>query len=80
MATPAPRSANAALQTGMVEGTYKRIDRDRGGLVENATWSARRDLAPAFYGLHEAATKETPDGRLTTSLDTVSVPTQVFTV
>lgn len=80
MATPTPRSANAELRTGSIEGTYKRIDRDRGGVVENTTYVTRRDLAAALFGIHETPVKEMPDGRSTSTVDAVSAPTQVFTV
>jgi hypothetical protein len=45
MAYARTRSANAELNQGMIDGSYKQIIKDRGGDVELATWYARDELA-----------------------------------
>ncbi len=62
MAYPKSRSANAELNQGMIDGTYKQVARDRGGVIETTTYANRRDLADIFYGIHETPVKELPDG------------------
>ena len=60
MAFPRARSCNSALRTGMIDGTYKQIIKDRGGEPEIATGEARRDLSTGRFGIVEAERKETP--------------------
>jgi hypothetical protein len=56
------RSAIDKLNQGMIDGTYKQVNRDRGGEVEPTTYDARRDLDDLYFGIHEAEVKELPDG------------------
>jgi hypothetical protein len=46
---------------GMIDGTYKQVARDRGGVIDPCTLRARRDLDDVWYGIHEASVKELPD-------------------
>ncbi len=63
MARAQSRSCNAELAQGMaVDGKYKQVVTDRGGLVENGTWEHRKYLSTPLYGIVEADTKEAPDG------------------
>lgn len=55
-------SCNDELRLGAVDGTYKQVVKDRGGVVETATYLSRRDLSVAVYGITELADKELPDG------------------
>jgi hypothetical protein len=48
---------------GMVDGSYKQVIKDRGGVVEQGTWYQRDELSCVYYGLHEAPVMDTPDGR-----------------
>ncbi|WP_369042187.1 hypothetical protein [Streptomyces sp. Midd1] len=50
------------LDEGLTDGTYKKINRDRGGSVDPATYNARQDLADIWYGIHETPVKRRPDG------------------
>lgn len=61
MAYAKPRSAIDELNTGMIDGSYRQVVKDRGGDVEGATYAARRDLYDTWYGIHEADVKELPD-------------------
>lgn len=63
MAYAQPRSANRELEQGMVDGSYKQVIKDRGGVVEQATWYARDDLSCTYYGIHEAPVMDTPDAQ-----------------
>ena len=45
----------------MIDGTYKQVNRDRGGDIDPATYAARKDLTDVFYGVHEIPVKEMPD-------------------
>lgn len=56
------RSCNNELAQGMTDGKYKQVARDRGGVIEPCTLRSRRDLDDTWYGIHEAAVKELPDG------------------
>ena len=60
MSYPKTRSLNAELDQGSIDGTYKQVNPDRGGVVETATAEARRDLSPRLYGITEATEKELP--------------------
>lgn len=62
MAHAIPRSANADLHLGAVEGSYKTVIRARGGVVEGSTQRARADLDDTWYGIHEAPLKVSGDG------------------
>lgn len=62
MAYPRARSCNSEMERGMIDGTYKQINPNRGGaLVENNTASARRHLGPRLYGITEAPFQVLPD-------------------
>jgi hypothetical protein len=61
MAYPTARSCNSELETGMLDGTYKQVVKDRGGFVEPHTWNARKDAGVRIYGMVEKAEKELPD-------------------
>lgn len=74
MAYAPARSCNGELELGMVEGSYRLVNRDRGGVVEPTTYAARRDLHDAFHGIHEAPVMETPDGLKTVSPYAVRTP------
>lgn len=50
------------LAEGATDGTYRKIVRDRGGVVEDTTYQQRADLADVFYGLHETPVKNLGDG------------------
>ena len=74
MAYATPRSCNGDLELGMTDGSYRRIVKDRGGVVESTTWEARANLHDAYHGLHEAPTMHTPDGAHTHSPYYVATP------
>ena len=61
MAYPKPRSANDELNQGMIDGTYRQIVMNRGGVIDPATYATRRHLNDVWYGLHEVDVKEMPD-------------------
>jgi hypothetical protein len=56
---------NRDLELGMAEGEHRMIVKDRGGIVESATWEARRDLSDTYHGLHECPVMHTPDALTT---------------
>lgn len=56
------RSVNRELDEGMTDGTYKKVVQNRGGIVEAATWLARKNLSVKLYGVVEAPRKMLPDG------------------
>lgn len=60
MAYAPPRSMNAELRTGAVEGRYKQVVKDRGGFPERATYDERDDLHDMWYGIHEVEQKQAP--------------------
>lgn len=63
MAYAQPRSVNRELEQGMVDGRYKQVIKDRGGVVEQGTWYERDDLSWIYYGICEAPVMDTPDGQ-----------------
>lgn len=69
MAYPAHRSANRDMEQGMVDGRYKQVSPNRGGVVEQLTIQSRGDLCDTWYGFHECDRKMLPDG-LTASTPT----------
>ncbi|NIY68012.1 hypothetical protein SMALB_6090 [Streptomyces malaysiensis] len=62
------------INEGITDGTYKKVVRDRGGLVEATTYAARRDLDDHWFGIHEAAVKQLPDGRPARTPNFVATP------
>lgn len=74
MAYAQPRSANRELEQGMVDGAYKQVAKDRGGVVEALTPTNLGDLDWKFYGFHEASTMCTPDGQHMTPVYRVDIP------
>jgi hypothetical protein len=68
------RSAINELNQGMIDGTYKQVSRDRGGVIEPTTYAARADLSDVWYGIHECTPKELPDGLPAHTPTTVSTP------
>jgi hypothetical protein len=50
------------LCEGATDGSYKKIVRDRGGIVEQTAYEERRTLSDVFFGIHEARTKALGDG------------------
>ena len=59
------RTLGGELDEGLTDGTYKKINRDRGGVVDPATYGARQDLSDIWYGIHETPVKRRPDGPAT---------------
>lgn len=63
MAYPQPRSVNSELERGMVDGTYKQVNPNRGGyIVEGLTRMARSQMSIRLYGMVEAPVQALPDG------------------
>lgn len=61
MAYAPMRSMNAELNSGLTDGTYKKVVRDRGGCdIDAATQHSRRDLHDLYFGIHEAPVKQAP--------------------
>lgn len=56
------RSLTAELNEGLTDQKYKKINRDRGGVVEPTTYGERQDLNDVWYGMHETPVKRRPDG------------------
>jgi hypothetical protein len=63
MAYAPNRSANRELEQGSIDGKYKQVIKDRGGVPEQATWYQRDDLSCIYYGIHEAPVMDTPDAQ-----------------
>jgi hypothetical protein len=78
MAYAKTRSLQAELAQGEIDGSYKQINPDRGGVVETMTAEARRDLSPRLYGIAEAEEKELPtenrDVRTPYTVDGFDIP------
>lgn len=77
MAENRDRSMNAELIDGMVDGTYKRVIRNRSNYKDPDRRLERADKIALFhgtggYGVAEAPEKRTPDGRF--SVDVGFVP------
>lgn len=66
MADTINRSMTDELSQGMVDGSRKRANPDRGGVEEDATSAARADLARDIYDYESddsyPSTVELPDG------------------
>lgn len=56
------RPLGGELNQGLTDGTYKTINRDRGGVVEPTTYAVRSDWNDVWFGIHEAAVKHRPEG------------------
>ena len=56
------RSLVESLRTGAIDGSYKQLVKDRGGVVEDTTVYARADLSVRLYGIVETPDKQMPDG------------------
>jgi hypothetical protein len=69
-----PRSMNGELNQGSVEGTYKTVIRNRGGVVEPLTQESRKQLSDVWYGIHEAPLKRRPDGPIVSTPYFVATP------
>lgn len=68
------RGMNTELELGMVEGSYRMVVKDRGGIVEPTTYEARQNLHDVYHGIHEAAAMHTPDGSHTHNPYYVATP------
>jgi hypothetical protein len=60
MAQAPMRSMNAELDSGLTDGKYKKVVRNRGGFVDADTQDSRQDLHDIYYGIHEAEVKQAP--------------------
>lgn len=67
MAYAPSRSLTGELNEGLTDQKYKKINRDRGGSVDPATYAARRDLNDVYFGFHETPVKQRPDGPAVTT-------------
>ena len=67
-------SANEDFKLGSIDGSYKQVVKDRGGVVENGTYAARKDLSVKGYGIVECPDKELPCGGTFRSPYTVVTP------
>lgn len=77
MAYAPERSRNGNLADGMTDGSYKKLNPDRGGFVESTTQDARAILNPTTYAYQETPYKEQPDGTTRFSSGTVVYPNQL---
>ncbi|MFE5853243.1 hypothetical protein ACFQ61_08475 [Streptomyces sp. NPDC056500] len=68
------RSLTGEVHEGVTDGAYKKVVRDRGGVVEPTTYLVRRDLEDRWYGIHESPVKHTPDGRSVSTPNYVETP------
>ena len=64
MAYPQHRSCVQDLHAGMTDGAYKRAAPNRGGVVEDTTYSVRRQMAGIWHGFNDTDMKVLPDGRV----------------
>ena len=74
MSYPASRSMNAELSEGSTDGKYKKVVRDRGGVIDPGTLTERADLDDRYYGIHEKQVKVAPDGLLHATPDYARTP------
>lgn len=56
------RDQLSELAEGATDGTYKKVVRDRGGVVEATTYEQRQDLSDTWFGIHETNHKNLGDG------------------
>jgi hypothetical protein len=78
MSYASSRSLTGELNEGLTDQSFKKINRDRGGVVDPATYAARADLNDTWYGLHEKPLKHRPDGPAVRTPN--FVPTPALTV
>ena len=71
---PPSRSMTAELNTGLTDGKYKQVVKDRGGIVESQTYKSRSDLYDTWYGIHEEPLKITADNRVVRTPYSVQTP------
>lgn len=64
MSYAASRNMTGELFEGLTDGSSKKVVRDRGGVVDQATINVRRDLFDTWYGIHEDPLKVDPFGRV----------------
>lgn len=63
------RSANTELAQGATDGSYKQVVKDRGGVVEMATYDSHRDLSvPGALTPSRTTRPSVPPGRCRASL------------
>lgn len=75
MAVNNSRSMNGELAEGMSDGVYKKITMDRSRTPnDDATYAARRDLAPIHFGFREQQHKVLGDGTTHTTPDYIANP------
>jgi hypothetical protein len=74
MGYPQSRSMNLSLSEGSTDGKYKKVIRDRDGVVEPATYESRADLNDGYFGIHEKKVKVAPDGLLHATPNFVPTP------
>jgi hypothetical protein len=74
MAVNITGSMTGSLAEGATDGTYKKVVRDRGGVVEPGTYAARSQMDDMYYGFHEAQDKILGDGTMHTTPDYVTTP------
>lgn len=60
MAYPRLRSMNADLAQGAVDGTYKQVAPNRGGVVESSFMELRKLADDVWHGFREAPVKYAP--------------------
>jgi len=76
MALPVTRSVIRELDEGATDGTYKKVVQNRGGLVEEGFWDARKQLSVKGYGITEAPTKAIPGSNGMEVTTPYTVPTK----
>lgn len=64
MGYPQSRGMNNALSEGATDGKYKKINPNRDGVVDPATYENRIDLNNNWFGVTEKKVKVSPDGLL----------------
>lgn len=65
------RSENGSLRDGMTDGTYKKLNPNRGGFVETTTQESRAMLNPDTFGYQESPFQPMPDGTVRTAVGDV---------
>ncbi len=62
------------LYEGASDGSWKKLVRDRGGVVEATTYAERASLSDTWWGIHESRVKTIGDGTAHTTPDYGSTP------